>query len=239
MLRTLLIAVALTGLACGRDQGTKTPTAPDAVAFGTQASGGDDDDFGGGGSPQSDDVKATVILSHLHIFTRQCEGQDGHYFESHGAWSGKSTGDPRLSGDFELAFTLDLFNITEGNGPQYGKVLIRDPVTGRKKAEGQSSAWGNNFVKGNIVGVVRDEGSGGEPTSGAGKLVANFEYGVLRDGTNVIQIGGAAADNSMPAGIWSGRCKGKFTEADYDFPAAGAAVGTASLSGKNWQRGSR
>jgi hypothetical protein len=240
MLRVLFIAVALTGLACGRDKGPTTPTVPDDAAFGTMAPGADDDDGGGGGgAPQSDDVKSTVILTRLHSKLRECEGQDGHYFENHGVWYGNSTGDPRLSGDFELHLVLDLFNSTEGNGPQYGKVLIRDPITGRKKVEGESSAWGSNFVKGTIVGVARDEGSGAEATTGAGKLVAGFEFGVLGDGSLAIQIGGAAADNSMPAGISSGRCRGKFIEEDFYFPPPGAAVGTASISGKNWRRGSR
>ena len=238
MLRALLIATALTGLACGRDQGPTTLTVPDGPGFTTAASEGGDED-GGNGAPNSDHVLATVILTHFHSKSRECDGQDGHYFENHGVFYGKSTGDPRLSGDFELSLILDLFNITQGSGPQYGNVVIRDPVTGRKKAEGVSSAWGINFVKGTIVGVARDEGGGTEETTGAGRLVAGFEYTILRDGTFALQIGGPAADNLMPAGIWSGRCRGKFIEEDFDFPSPGTAAAKSTVSPMNWRRGFR
>lgn len=237
MLRALLVAVALVGLACGRDQGSVTPTAPTGGAYSTVTPAGDFN--GGNGAPQSDHVAATVIITRFHSKSRECEGQDGHYFEDHGVFYGTSTGDPRLSGDFQMRLILDLFNVTNGGGPQYGDVVIRDPVSGRKKAQGVSSAWGVGLVKGTIVGDVSDEGAGGEDTSGDGKLVAGFEFTILPDGRFAIQIGGVSGDNTMPAGIWSGRCHGKFTEQDFDFTSAGAALGAASIPGKSWRRGSR
>jgi hypothetical protein len=240
MLRLLLVGVALTGLACARDEGPTTPA--DAVAIANTATSSRGDEDGGNGSLQSDDVQATVIMTHVHARYRACDGEDGFYFESRQTvYYGTSTGDPRLSGDFQLTATLDLFNVTKLNGPQYGNVVIRDPVTGRKKAEGASSAWGDagsNFVKGTIVGFVRDERGGAGPTSGSGHWVAGFEFKVRPDGAFVLQIGGMSVDNRMPGGIWSGGCPGgKFTVEEVDFPPVGTAALAARTSNMKWLRG--
>lgn len=239
MFRFLLVAIVLTFLACDRGQGPTTPAVPDDGSF-TTLTAAADDDAGGGGSLHSDDVQASVIITHIHVKSRQCDAQDGHYFEGRSVFTGTSVGDPRLSGQFEFAVIQDLFNATQLNGPQRANIEIRDPVTGRKKAEGATSAWGPaDFVQGTIVGAVRDEGGGSEETSGSGRLIANFRLTYHANGAVSIQIGGATTDNQLPAGIWRSGCAGaKYAEFDVDPPAPGVgAAGNAAISGRTWRSG--
>ena len=212
MLRALLTVTLLTGLVgCREDSGPTTPGTDNSVAFTGSARAEMDDAEFSGGTPQADNLEASIVYTHLHGRFKECEGEDGHYFVTDHTFTGTSIGDSRLTGRFEV-HVHDLFNSTEGLGPQTGHVVIRDALTGRKKAEGTYSAWGpTDYVQGTLVGRVYDEGAGGEPTRGAGNLAANWRVTFHADGSIVAQIGGAVSDNRIPAGVSSGTCDTKFT----------------------------
>jgi hypothetical protein len=230
MLRLFSTAVVLLALACGRDNEPTAPTTASLNGSATQMAADDDDDDGGDRRPEGDDVEASVIFTHIDGKSRECDGKDGHYFENHVTLTGSSTGDPRLTGKIEVRLH-ELFNVAELIGPQWGSVVIRDAATGRKKAEGDFSNWGPaDMGQGTIVGVVKDDGAGGEPTSGDGRWIANWR---ITYGSGITaQIGGETTDGRLPAGVWKGRCTGKYTEVDVDLPGSAA---TSAGSGGSWR----
>lgn len=230
MLRAILTVTLLTALVgCREDKSPTTPPTANNVALAGSISAGDDDADFAGGRPQADDIEARVVITHVHGRYKECEGEDGHYFVTDHTFTGTSTGDPRLTGRFEVHLH-DLFNATEGLGAQTGHVVIRDAVTGTKKAEGTYSGWGpTDYVQSTLVGRVPDEGTGAEPTRGGGNLAANWRLTYGANGSFVGQIGGAVTDNRIPAGVYSGTCDTKFIPfVDFDVPPPGMA--TASVS---------
>ena len=229
MLRATCITLGLIFLACARDEGTTKVTAPNDAAFATEVA-----NAGEGGNLHTDDVQARAVFNHVHAKFRECDGEDGHYFEGRNVFTGTSTGDSRLSGDFELAAIQDLFNVTTLYGPQTANITIRDPATGRVKAEGVASSTGHDpWLIGTIVGVVRDQGGGSEETSGGGKWIANFRVNYADPAGIVVSIGGLGPDNQMPATIFGGGCPGaKYTEFDLDLgPSSASTLSATSTTG--------
>jgi hypothetical protein len=227
ILGTFLVAV----IACTSDSGPTTPSVTSAAAAATSVNL--DEEMDGQGRPTADDLEARIVITLVHVKFRECEGEDGHYSETRNVFVGGSTGDQRITGDVEIR-VKDLFNNTQNTGPQLAHITISDPATGRIKAEGDYTAWGPaDLVQGTIVGVVKDEGSGAEPTSGGGKWAANYRLTFHSDGITA-QIGGFADDNRLPAGLWRGRCSGKWTEFDVNFGAPTLSASGAH-SGQNFR----
>jgi hypothetical protein len=221
MLRLTVITLAAVSLACARDDAGPTKLSePRGDSYAGSAVRNTEE----GGVLNSDDSHAQAVITHSHVRMRECDGPDGHYAESQNTFTGVSTGDPRLSGAFEFAMIHDLLNLTQSNGPDISTITIRDPVTGRVKAEGLFNSWGkDDWLQGAVVGVVRDDGGGAEEATGSGNWIANvrvqFGRGV------VIDIGSTASTAQPAAGIYSGGCPGvKFTEFDFDIPPAGAST---------------
>jgi hypothetical protein len=178
----------------------------------------------GGSRPQIDQPEATVIFTHQKGKLRECEGQDGHYFEDTTELVGTSTGDSRLSGAVKVEYR-EIVNETQETGPQQGQIVIRDAKSGERKAIGEfNNAGPLEFTQGVIVGHVRGPGSGSEEEGrGEGKLIANWRVLYGENGSVSAQIGGEAADNRLPTNLWSGECEGKFEEFEDDLPAPDSA----------------
>lgn len=172
-----------------------------------------------GGGPQVDQPAATIVFDHFKGKFRSCEGQDGFYAENRVELTGTSTGDSRLTGAVEVAYS-ELVNLTQEAGPQSGRITIRDSASGTEKADGKfDNAGPVDFTQGVIAGRVRDEGTGSDEEGlGAGALIANWRVRYGGDGSITAQIGGEAADNRLPTALWSGACKGKFEEFEADLP---------------------
>jgi hypothetical protein len=188
----------------------------------------------GDNRPQVDQVAAEITFTHVQGKTRQCEGQDGEYAENRLTFTGTSSGDSRLSGNVELDFH-ELVNFTQGFGPMQGRIVIRDPGSGRKKADGQLDGTGPlDFVQGVIAGRAHDEGGGDEETTGDGLLVANWRLVYAVTGVTM-QLGGETTDGRLPASISSGECKGKWQEIDEPIGPEPTTVDKAAKP--VWRRG--
>lgn len=163
--------------------------------------------------PQTDQVSAQIAFTAAQVNEQPCVGLDGTHFQGTVTAQGTSTGDPRLSGNLSLRLSA-LFS--EQGGIEVGRLVIRDPATGRKKAEGSfTSVLREDISQGLIVGRVHDRGGGPEETTGAGKFVANWRVTFTQTGP-VGQIGGTVADGRLPAVIQSGRCPGASDDDDDD-----------------------
>jgi hypothetical protein len=153
------------------------------------------------------------VFTAAQVNEQPCAGLDGTHIQGTVAAQGTSSGDPRLSGTLTLRLSA-LFS--EQGGVEIGRLVIRDPATGRKKAEGSfTNVLREDISQGLIVGRVHDQGSGGEETTGAGKFVANWRVTFTQTGP-VGQIGGTVADGRLPAVIQSGRCPGAEDDDDDD-----------------------
>jgi hypothetical protein len=188
--------------------------------------------------PQVDPATAEIVISHLKTKTRFCGGQDGFYQENKDAVAtGTSTGDSRLSGNVTLEwdeyFNLDVDPSTGEAGPFVGEIEIRDPITGKKKAEGEfHNAGPLDMTQGVIVGKVFAEGSGDEDSTGSGDLIANWRIIYGENGSITALIGGGTApDTRFPASISSGKCQGPFELMEADVPPPEAAALKASGAG--------
>jgi hypothetical protein len=232
MLRLTLLTLAAICLACARDDGPTKLSAPGDANFTSSVN-----NPGEGGALNADDVVAEMVVRHSRVKTRECDGPDGHYAESRNVFTGTSTGDPRLSGIFEFAMIYDMLTFDEFTGPDISNITIRDPATGRIKAEGRASSWGKeDWLQGAIVGVVRDEGGGSEETTGSGQWIANFR---IQFGNGaVISIGGTAPPGKPAAGIFSGGCPGvEWTEFEFDLGGTGlSALSTTAPAGAQTHR---
>jgi hypothetical protein len=190
--------------------------------------------------PQVDPVAAEIVISHLQGLEAFCEGQDGFYQQDKNVVAtGMATGDSRLSGAVTIKwdefFNLDVDPSTGEAGPFVGSIVIRDPVTGKKKMEGTfHNAGPLDMVQGVIVGEVFAEGSGpGEDSLGSGDLIAQWRVTYGENGSITAQIGGGnAPDTRFPASISSGKCGGPFEpfENDVPPPEAAAALKTTGTS---------
>ena len=176
--------------------------------------------------PQVDPAAAEIVITHLKGKTRSCEGQDGFYQENKNVVAtGTSTGDSRLSGlvtiKWEEIFNVDVDPLTGEAGPFVGRIVIRDPVTGKKKMQGEfHNAGPLDMVQGVIVGTVFAEGTGPDEDSlGSGDLIAHWRITYGENGSITAQIGGGnAPDTRFPASISSGSCTGPFEMVENDVP---------------------
>jgi hypothetical protein len=234
MARLTLLVLAGVCVACARDDGPTKMTAPNGGNYTSAVN-----NRGEGGALNSDDAHAQVLIEHVHAKFRECDGADGqHYVESKNVFTGVSTGDPRLSGAFEFAMIHDLLNVTKSNGPDIANITIRDPSTGRVKAEGRFNSWGrDDWLQGTIVGVVRDEGGGSELTTGSGNWIANLHVR-FAPGRIIMDVGGTTVPGNQPAaGIFSGGCPGeRYTEVDFDLPPSNAISISAAAATDAWRR---
>lgn len=180
-----------------------------------------------GGGRDTDEVLATLDFAHFEGKFRLCDGQDGTYDEERGVASGTSTGDPRLSGPFEMHFeSLDRLTDEGHLGTVRGTFEVSDPDTGKKKVDAVFhlvQRYGEE--RGLIFGNVSDQGTGPtEETIGAGTLMANALVSFVEEDGNfdvVGQIGGTSDSTEMPALIQQGGCTGPFEDFAFDLPSTG------------------
>lgn len=188
--------------------------------------------------PDTDEVAADVVYTHVKVKHRECEGVDGPYAEEFVRASGTATGDPRLSGEFEIRIYL-IVNLTNGVGIEEGTFSIRDPDTGRLKARGRLKDAGTAEIsQGVIYGRVFDEGAGpGEETQGDGQIIANFRTTFGPEDVTT-QIGSEASDGRLPAVVWSGHCTGPYEHFESDIGGSeGASAATRASDGlSGWSR---
>ena len=194
---------------------------------------------GGGGRPDTDSVLANVVFTQVEGKTRSCEGVDGEYAEQVVTVTGTSTGDPRLTG--KLTFSVNvLVNVENGVGTENGTIRIQDAQTGRTKLKARVQDAGVAEIwQGLLSGKVRDQGTGGEESTGAGRIHANYRITGFTNGAVIMQIGGVAADGRIPGVIFDGRCRGKFERFSADIPAPPATRTTrtrAITSKVGWLR---
>jgi hypothetical protein len=188
-----------------------------------------------GGAPRVDRVEATVIFTHASLKTRVCEGQDGLYGEQRVRVTGTVTGDARLSGN--LTFDAELLvELATGDGFEKGKVVIRDPATGKRKVVANEVDAGiDEIFQGMLFGRIHGGGHGDngddddDDGGGSERLFANWRITFHDNGAVTAQIGGEAADGRLPAVAVSGRCTGPFESTEVDIPPPVAAA-TATLS---------
>ena len=191
-----------------------------------------------GRQPDTDSVMATVVFSHVEGKTRFCEGIDGEYAEQFVTVTGMSTGDPRLSGKVTFSVRV-IVNVENGVGTESGTIRIQDSQTGRTKVKARVKDAGVTEIwQGLAFGQVRDRGSGGEETSGTGRIHANYRITFMPNGAVVMQIGGESADGRQPGVIFSGTCRGKYErfESDIPPPATVTARTRAAASKVGWLR---
>jgi hypothetical protein len=170
--------------------------------------------------PQTDPVEATHTFRHIEGKFRLCEGQDGPYIDQRITGTGTSTGDPRLTGDLEVIGHRDITNLEKFFGTFEGRLLIRDPATGRKKVDADfQGAVAQDISQGFVHGKVLDEGVGpDEETLGAGELFANYRVTFHSSGAITAQLGGTTTDTRLPAVIQSGHCTGPWEQFEFDLP---------------------
>jgi hypothetical protein len=174
-------------------------------------------DLGGGNPQQSNDVEAVIVIQRNRGHFRTCNGVDGFYVENHQINTGIVTGDPRLTGDVEMRVT-EIVHIGADDfwTPSFGSFVVRDPASGRIKAEGDYNAWAHlDAFEGTIVGRVQDAGG-----LRGGNLIANVAVFQPADGSFFIRIGGVSPpETRMNTGIFAGKCSGSWTEYDGQVPA--------------------
>jgi hypothetical protein len=183
-----------------------------------------------GGGPRAEQVEATITYTHAFVESRFCEGPEGEFGEQRAVVTGTATGDPRLSGDVVLTVRL-LNESATGESFQRGKLVIRDPDTGRKKVVARVIDAGvAEIFQGSLVGSVRP---------GKSALIANWRTTFHQNGAVTGQIGGLAADERLPAVVISGRCKGRFEGFEFDIPPPeeGAAARRAAAQRLGWING--
>ena len=162
-----------------------------------------------GGGPQIDQVAAEITYTHVQLDFRTCEGREGVFEEDRVRVLGTSEGDASLTGDVEVTVRA-LFELETGEATQSGRLVIRDPDTGRKKALASFTDAGvGEILQGMLVGSVRPKGD---------SLVANWRTTFHENGAITAQIGGEAADGRLPAVVTRGRCKGPFESVEFDVP---------------------
>jgi hypothetical protein len=186
----------------------------------------------GGRQPDTDNVMATVVFSHVEGKTRLCEGVDGEYAEQVVRVTGTSTGDPRLSGKVTFSVYV-VINIENGVGTESGSIRIQDAQTGRTKLKAKAQDAGVAEIwEGLLAGRVRDRGSGGEESTGEGQIHANYRITAFPNGAVTMRIGGVNADSRNPGVIFDGRCRGKFEPFEADIPPPATSARTRAAAPK-------
>src|SRR2546423_12808818 len=94
-------------VACKGDNQPTSPVSSTAASDGLSVGGARGEvEFSLEGKPrQSNDLEALAVISHIHGQARFCNGVDGGYGENHQIATGTVTGDPRVTGSFELRIT--------------------------------------------------------------------------------------------------------------------------------------
>jgi hypothetical protein len=164
----------------------------------------------GRGGPKIDQVEATITYTFVELDHRSCEGPGDETFgEQRVRATGFVEGDPTLAGDVEV--TLKLLNEdSTGESFQEGRLVIRDPETGRKKAVARFTDAGvAEIFQGTLVGEVK---------RGSKALIANWRTTFHANGAITAQIGGTAGDGRLPAIVATGRCRGPFDHLEFDIP---------------------
>lgn len=154
----------------------------------------------------TDSVAATFTAGQTRVHSKTCTGSDGSYRQFHSAWSGTSTGDPRLSGALKMR-AHGLINTTTDRGQVVGHVWIR----GASGKLAHAKLWGvyqAGKIHGVVVGRVKDRSTGAaEELSGSGRLIGAVEATFNAAGTELTgRIGGSGA-TILPATIQKGSCK--------------------------------
>ena len=193
----------------------------------------------GGNPPDTDGVAAEVVYTDVQVKHRECEGVDGPYAEEFIRATGTSTGDPRLSGKYQIRIYL-LVNLSNGVGIDEGTFTIRDPDTGRLKAAGKLKDAGEDLeiTQGVLFGRIFNEGVGpDEETQGKGRIIANFRTTFGPEGITT-QIGGVTTDGRLPAVVWRGHCTGPYERFGGEIGGgeASATAATASRGLSPWSR---
>ena len=164
----------------------------------------------GGSGPKINPVDATIVYTFAEIDMRSCVGTGGKsYTEQRVRAFGTSEGAARLTGDAEA--TLRLLNEdSTGESFQKGRLVIRDPDTGRTKAVARFTDAGvAEIFQGVLVGEVK-------PSSKT--LIANWRTTFHPNGAITAEIGGEAADGRLPAIVVKGRCSGPFESSEIELP---------------------
>lgn len=163
------------------------------------------------------EVMAMLDFKHLDGRFRLCEGTDGTYDEENGVARGMVSGDPRLSGPFELRFdTLDRLTDEGHLGRFSGTFVVVDEATGRRKVDAKVELVQHYGLQvGTMVGQVWPTvAERGSAASGPATLAANVKIGFIETdaGWDIVgQIGGSFPSEAMPAIIqMGGRCTGSF-----------------------------
>src|SRR5512134_1081542 len=177
-----------------------------------------------GGGPKIDPVEATITFTFAEVDYRGCEGRgDETFTEQRVHVIGTAEGDPRLAGAVEVRLRL-LNEDSTGESFQKGKLVVRDPDTGRKKVVARFTDAGVAEI---FQGMVE-----GKVNRGGKDLIANWRTTFHPNGAITAQIGGAAADGRLPAVVTKGRCKGPFDHLEYEIPPPETTVATARRTAK-------
>jgi hypothetical protein len=180
------------------------------------------------GPPHIEQIEAEITYRHVTGKQRFCEGPEGEFVQQRLRVTGTSTGDPRLTGKVTLQLKGLLNEVATGESFQRGTLVIRNPVTGRKKAVARVVDAGiEEIFQGTLVGSVRN---------GNRMLIANWRTTFHENGAVTAQIGGVAPDRRLPAVVVRGRCTGSFERFDADIPppAGVAAAGRGAKPRVGW-----
>lgn len=177
------------------------------------------------GDRSTHEVMAMLDFKHVEGRFRLCPGSDGTYDEEVGVARGIVTGDPRLSGAFEVRFqSLDRLTDEGHLGRLSGTFVVTDEATGRRKVDATLELVQQYGLQvGTLVGHVWPQpGAPGATSTGLGKLVANVKIGFVDSdaGWDIVgQIGGSFPSEAMPAIIQvGGGCTGSFETFSFALP---------------------
>jgi hypothetical protein len=186
--------------------------------------------------PRVDRAAATITFTHVEAQTRGCEGPEGAHLEQRVTVTGRSEGDPRLSGEVRMRVRTLLEEAT-GDGFERGTLRVRDPQTGATKLHARfDNADIDEISQGTLVGHVRvpetEDAARAGDAGGASRsaLVANWRITFQENGAVTAQIGGVAPDGRLPATIVRGACSGPFETSESDLPAPTSAAPVAPRS---------
>jgi hypothetical protein len=170
----------------------------------------------GGGGPKIDPVEATITYTFLELDYRSCVGPGDELIQEQRIRAyGTAEGDRRLAGDVEVTLRLLNENST-GESFQEGRLVVRDPASGRKKVVARFTDAGvAEIFQGMLVGKVK---------RGSKALIANWRTTFHPNGAITAQIGGVSEDGRLPAIVTRGRCKGPFDHLEYHIPAPETAA---------------
>jgi hypothetical protein len=167
------------------------------------------------GRPRTEPVSGTLAASPVNVKQRICQGEDGTYIDIRGTFAGEITSsDPRLTGELEFTAERAIVNVVTGYGTFRGQFRILDPMTGRRKAEGEfftvitEASLNHGFAVGTLSSR-RGASSGREEGESSERFLASYNA-TMDAALNVTGHFGDAGDPRLPAVIQTGRCSGPF-----------------------------